>query len=207
MTGSKSDVPAIADGYHPIAASKIAVVVTYLEMLARPAESARPAQEWPIRHVERPGADWYRDLFRRIGTDWLWFSRLKLSDEALLGIIRDPGVAIFALAADGRDEGLVELDFREPGACELAFFGVTAPLIGTGAAWAMMSRAIAEAWSRPVTRFWVHTCTGDHPSAVRFYMRSGFVPYARAVEIADDPRGLGLFPRDAAPHIPLLSGS
>ncbi|HEX4893415.1 MAG TPA: GNAT family N-acetyltransferase [Hyphomicrobiaceae bacterium] len=206
MTDTDRCAPSIPDGYHPLAASKVAVVVTYLEMLARPAESARPAPEWPIRRVVRPDADWYRDLFRRIGTDWLWFSRLRLSDEALLGIIRDPAVAIFALARDGRDEGLLELDFRQPGACELAFFGVTAPLIGTGAAWALMHRAIEEAWTRPIKRFWVHTCTGDHPAAVPFYIRSGFVPYARAIEIADDPRLLGLFPRDAAPHIPVLGG-
>jgi hypothetical protein len=31
------------------------------------------------------------------------------------------------------------------------------------------------------------------------------VPYARSVEIADDPRLAGLLPRTAAPQVPILS--
>ena len=68
----------------------------------------------------------------------------------------------------------------------------------------LMQQAIARAWARPIERFWVHTCTLDHPSAVGFYRRSGFQPYAVMVEIADDPRLSGHLPREAAPHVPLV---
>lgn len=67
-----------------------------------------------------------------------------------------------------------------------------------------MNRAIDLAWSRPIERFWVHTCTLDHPRAVDFYVRSGFRPYERKIEILDDPRVIGLLPRSAAPDIPIL---
>src|ERR671917_454798 len=40
--------------------------------------------------------------------------------------------------------------------------------------------------------------------ALGFYMRSGFRPYKRAVEIADDPRLKGYLPPAAAPHMPPL---
>jgi hypothetical protein len=50
----------------------------------------------------------------------------------------------------------------------------------------------------------VHTCTLDHPNALGFYLRSGFTPYARSVEIADDPRLHGVLPRSAAPHVPVM---
>jgi hypothetical protein len=46
-----------------------------------------------------------------------------------------------------------------------------------------MNRAIERAWSRPIRRFWAHTCTLDHPSALGFYKRSGFRPFRRQVEI------------------------
>jgi hypothetical protein len=52
----------------------------------------------------------------------------------------------------------------------------------------------------------VHTCTLDHPAALAFYIRSGFHPYRRAVEVADDPRLLGLAPRDSASWLPLIEG-
>jgi GNAT superfamily N-acetyltransferase len=200
----------LADGYHDLPPGKVAVVVTSLEMRARPpARSPLPPQTEPkialtIRAQRAPTVDWYRDLHARVGADWLWFSRLSLSPAALEAIIRDPAVHIWALERDGRDEGLLELDFRVPGECELAFFGLTRPLIGQGAGRLLMQRAIAEAWSRPIERFWVHTCTGDHPGAVEFYTRSGFVPFARQIEIFDDPRLDGLIAETAAPHVPMI---
>jgi hypothetical protein len=60
------------------------------------------------------------------------------------------------------------------------------------------------AWARPISRFWVHTCSFDHPSAVAFYTRSGFRPYATMVELMTDPRLEGRLPPDAAPQIPLI---
>ena len=33
---------------------------------------------WDLRHVEHPDPDWYRDLYKRVGEPWLWFSRLVM---------------------------------------------------------------------------------------------------------------------------------
>ena len=79
-----------------------------------------------------------------------------------------------------------------------------ADLIGTGAARFLMNHALQIAWSRPIRRFWVHTCTFDHPSAVAFYQRSGFAPFRRQIEIADDPRLAGTHPRSAGRHVPIV---
>ena len=114
------------------------------------------------------------------------------------------GIEVYALVVDGREEGLLELDFRDPGQCELVYFGVTASLIGTGAARFLMNRALERAWRGDVRRVWVHTCTFDHPSAVAFYQRSGFTPFRRQIEVADDPRLDGTAPRDAAKHVPII---
>ena len=85
------------------------------------------------------------------------------------------------------------------------YFGVTAKLIGSGAARFMMNRALELAWSRDLSRVWVHTCTFDHPSAIAFYQRSGFRPFKRQIEVADDPRLDGKLPRDAARHVPVIA--
>ena len=94
--------------------------------------------------------------------------------------------------------------FARPAQCELVFFGVTAKLIGSGAGRWLMNRALELAWSRPVTRVWVHTCTFDHPAALAFYQRSGFRAFRRQVEVADDPRLDGTAPRDVARHVPVI---
>jgi GNAT superfamily N-acetyltransferase len=194
----------LPDGYSDVPHGKLAAVVTHLEMTARPARRDDPQGVWTLRKVDAPALSWYRDLFRRVGEAWLWFSRARMSDVELVAIISAPGIEVYALSVNGRDEGLFELDFREPGQCELVYFGVTGGLIGTGAARFMMNRALELAWSHDISRVWVHTCTFDHPSAVAFYQRSGFRPFRRQVEIADDPRLDGTAPRDAASHVPII---
>lgn len=195
----------LPDGYSDIPAGKIAAVVTHLEMTTRPPRRDDPPGTWTLRKADAPPLDWYRDIFRRVGEDWLWFSRARMTDAELAAIIHAAGIEVYALVVDGRDEGLLELDFREPGQCELVYFGVTASLIGTGAASFLMNRALERAWSRDdVSRVWVHTCTFDHPSAVAFYQRSGFRPFRRQIEVADDPRLDGTAPRTAARHVPII---
>ncbi|MCF3640507.1 GNAT family N-acetyltransferase [Rhizobium sp. TRM95111] len=195
----------LGNGYTDVPPGKLAAVVTSLEMRERPGKGRDPEQPGlTLRHVAAPATDWYRDLYRRIGTEWLWVSRLVMPAEELTSIIADPAVEVWAVLREGKAEGLLELDFREAGSCELAFFGLTPAIIGQGAGRWLMNRAIERAWSRSIRRFWVHTCSIDHPSALGFYIRSGFVPYQRQIEVFDDPRLSGLLPRDAAPHVPLI---
>jgi GNAT superfamily N-acetyltransferase len=111
---------------------------------------------------------------------------------------------IYALTHEGSEEGLLEMDFRKPGQCEIVSFGLTEKLVGTGAGRWLMNRALEIAWSRPLTRLWLHTCTFDHPSALAFYQRSDFRPFRRQVEVVSDPRLDGTVPRDVARHVPVI---
>ena len=194
----------LPDGYSDVPAGKIAAIVTHLEMTARPAPRPDPAGAWTLRRVETPPLDWFRDLYRRVGEEWLWFSRIRMPDAELSAIIHSPLVEVYALEHEGRDEGLLELDFRDAGQCEIAFFGVSAKWIGSGAGRWLMNRTLELAWSRPVGRVWVHTCTFDHPSALAFYQRSGFRPFRRQIEVVNDPRLDGTVPHDAARHVPVI---
>lgn len=188
-----------------VPAGEVATVVTSLEMRARPRPRPLPPSELRLARWKVPALPKYRALFRRVGEPWLWFSRLAMRDEEVERIIADSRVEVFA-AEDpaGVEVGMLELDFRTPGQCELAYFGLVPELAGRGHGRWMMAHALALAWRPGVERVWVHTCTLDHPSALGFYRAQGFTPYARAVETFPDPRITGLLPRDAAPHVPLL---
>lgn len=186
---------------------QIATIVTSLEMPERPKPAPLPPSPLRLVRWQRPSADKYRALFRRVGAPWLWFSRLAMADDDLLAIIHDEGVEVYAVAdSKGIEVGMIELDFRNAGHCELSYFGLVPELAGQQHGRWMMAQTNMLAWRKGVHRFWVHTCTLDHPSALGFYRKSGFVPYRRHVEIFDDPRLIGLLPRDAAPQIPLLGG-
>ena len=190
--------------YDPLHQSELAAVVTYLEMHSPPAAEVS-SSPLSLRRIERPTADGYRALFRLVGAPWLWFSRLAMDDEALNAIILDPEVELYAVEDEQtRDIGIVELDFREPGQCELAFIGLVSELSGKGHGRWLLAEAVRRAWREGVTRVHVHTCSLDHPAALSAYRRAGFTPYKRAIERFPDPRLLGILPSDSAPQVPLL---
>lgn len=195
----------LQNGLHDVPLGKVAVVVTYLEMTSRPDMTARALPEGVTFRRVTPDLAWYRDIYTRVGaTDWLWFGRLLLEDEALETVLADPGVEVYSLSRNGEDLALLELDFREEGACELQYFGLAAELIGTGAGRYLINAAIDRAWAKPISRFHLSTCTIDSPQALGFYRHVGFTPVKQAIEIADDPRLLGVLPETAGPHVPML---
>jgi GNAT superfamily N-acetyltransferase len=194
----------VLNGYTDLPAGTIAAVVTYLDMRWPPSSTPHEAPAaWSLVPLSDDLAR-YRVLFRRVGEPWLWFTRLIMTDEALRQIVENPKVQAFALRVADEDIGILELDFRQPEECELSFFGLVPEATGRGWGGVLIDEAIRRAWARPISRLWVHTCSLDHPHALGFYLRSGFKPYKRAVEIAEDPRLKGHLPRTAAPHWPLI---
>ncbi|WP_157216236.1 GNAT family N-acetyltransferase [Flavisphingomonas formosensis] len=192
-------------GLSVVPKGEIATIVTSLEMKAPPRAAPLPPSPFRLVRWREPSADKYRALFRRIGTPWLWFSRLAMDDRELRTIIHDPAVEIFAVTdRQGIEIGILELDLRTQATCELSFFGLVPELAGKGHGRWLMAQALGLAWRKGVERVWVHTCTLDHPGALGFYRRSGFMPFAQSVETFADPRIAGLLPRDAAPHVPLF---
>ena len=192
--------------YSPIPNGQIAAIVTSLEMTERPPLRPMPGGGLRLERWEAPALEKYRLLYRRVGEPWLWFSRLVMPDEELAAIIHDPDVMIWAVTdRRGIEVGILELDFREAGQCELAFFGLIPALNGKGHGRWLMAMALQAAWSRKsVERLWVHTCTLDAPGALGFYIKSGFTTYQRQLETFPDPRLTGHLPREAAPQIPII---
>jgi len=188
----------------PVGEGELAAVVTYLEMRF-PATGEVPASTLDLHRITEPDPERYRALFHLVGETWLWFSRLILSDEDLRAILQDPGVELYAVRdGNGRDVGMLELDFREPRQCELAFVGLTPDLAGLGHGRWLLAEAVRRAWREDIDRVHVHTCSLDHPAALSAYRRAGFAPYKRAIERFPDPRLLGILPKDCAPQVPLL---
>lgn len=186
---------------------KIAAIVTSLEMTAKPAPKADPPgmEGFSLDPIRRADVQRYLAIYRLLGERWMWFSRLMKPVSEMQALLADPAVLFFAARHGGRDVGLLEIDFRETGEAELAFFGLDESVLGRGAGRWLMNRALELAWARPIRRFWVHTCTLDHPGALDFYQRSGFRAFRRGVEIADDPRLKGVLPRECAGYHPVIA--
>ena len=111
----------LPDGYSDVPAGKIAAVVTHLEMTARPAPRPDPAGAWTLRRVDAPALDWFRDLYRRVGEEWLWFSRIRMPDAELAAIVHSPQVEVYALAMMGATKACSNWIFASPANAKSAF--------------------------------------------------------------------------------------
>jgi|SRR5579859_4243000 len=192
----------IPDGYTDLAPGKIAAVVTYLEMLDRPADSKTSSVK--LRQISNPDLSWYRGVFLRAGEHWLWWSRLEMNDTELAAVLNAPTTELFIAQVDGVEIGMAELDRSQPGQVEIAFFGLYAQALGKALGRPFMRAVLDRAWTSSISRVWVHTCTLDSAVALPFYVKCGFKPYKRAIEVADDPRLRGVLPESAAPQVPII---
>ncbi len=194
------------DGFINLPPGKIANVVTFLEMVARPhwIDSRDSQNSLTLRRDGQFDLNRYRALFRAIGDQWLWSSRLKYDDAELSHRIHDADTELFEVVVEDDIAGMVELRRNTPQTIELAFFGLKPDFTGRGLGRDVMHLTLQRAWAPATQKVWLHTCTFDHPAALKFYQRCGFRPSGFAVEIMDDPRLTGLLPKSAGPHIPLL---
>jgi GNAT superfamily N-acetyltransferase len=159
------------------------VKTTYLEMFARPEQVLPPPREGlTVVHARRPTVAYYRSLYDAVGQNYDWTSRKKLSDAELAALLNDPRLEVHVLHVDGVPAGFAELDRRTEGEIELVQFGLMPEFIGQGLGRFFLQWTIDRAWSYRPQRFWLHTCTKDHPAALPNYLKAGFAVYKEEVK-------------------------
>jgi GNAT superfamily N-acetyltransferase len=191
-------------GYTDLPPGKIANVVTYLALDAPLGAAPVDRPDLKLVRIAEPSVRRYRNLVSRIGDPWLWTSRAAMSDAEILAMLTKSGNQLHLLLKDDAEIGIVEFHADGPEVAEVNLFGVVPEATGTGAARWMMLEALRRVFVPPVRRVWLHTCTFDHPAALRFYRGLGFQPWKFAIEVDDDPRLSGLMPETAGPQVPLL---
>ena len=194
----------LTTGKYDVPADHVATVITTLEMTAPNMSARLPFPDGISARKEDLRLEAFRALFRKVGTPWLWTSGLTAPDAKVAAYLADPNVDVWVIYQDQNAIGLVELDFRQQGICELVLFGVVPEATGQGLGRPMMALAQLEAFARDITRFEVCTCHLDSPQALPFYIKAGFTPIKRTVEVFPDPRVSGHHSPDTAPQVPCL---
>ena len=185
----------------PVPDDHLGAVVTFLEMTERPKPRPLPPSPFRLERWAAPDPARYRALFTRVGSRWLWYSRLLMDDETLRASIGE----LWAVTDRGVEIGMIELDFASEGLCLIRFLGLVPELAGKGHGRWLFAQVLALAWRPGVRRVQVNTCSLDHPAALPAYLKAGFTACRRALESFPDPRGAGILPADAAPQIPFVS--
>ncbi len=164
------------------------VKVYYLEMLGHSRRFIPPPRDdLTIIHARQPSVAYYRFLYDAVGAAYHWLSRKKLSDQELATILNNSLNEVHVLLAHGVPAGFAELDRRREGEIELVQFGLVGEFIGQGLGKYFLQWTIDKAWSYQPRRFWLHTCTLDHPAALPNYLKGGFAIYKEEMIQRDLP--------------------
>jgi GNAT superfamily N-acetyltransferase len=154
------------------------VTIYYLEMLAHAKRSVlAPRNGLSVIHAQTPTVAYYRFLYNGVGKDYHWLYRGSLSDPDLAALIQNSLDEVHVLHVDGMPAGFAELDRRNNDEIELVQFGLMPGFIGQGLGKYFLQWTIDKAWSYEPKRFWLHTCTLDHPVALPNYLKAGFILY------------------------------
>lgn len=158
------------------------VKTTYLQMFAHLERVVPPSRDGlVVVYAKKPTVSYYRFLYDAVGRDYDWTSRKKLSDAELAALLHDPRMEVHVLMAEGVPAGFAELDRRKDGEIELVQFGLIPEFIGQGLGRYFLQWTIDKTWSYSPRRFWLHTCTKDHPTALPNYLKAGFAIYKEEV--------------------------
>ncbi len=159
------------------------VTITYLEMTAasqlRPKRSPDP--RFVVREVVVPQGQVNRFLYFLVGEKWDWVDKLGWSDRQWQDYVASGRLRTFLAFVEGNIAGYYELSRDETGSVEIIYFGLAPEFIGRGLGAALLTDALERAWAWDASRVWVHTCTLDHPAAVKNYEARGMRIYDRHV--------------------------
>lgn len=147
--------------------ASVDVKIYYLEMLRHNQQTMAPPREGlHVIHAQRPTVAYYRFLYNAVGKDYHWHTRGKMADAELAASLSHPRHEVQVLHVDGTPAGFAELDGRAADNVELLQFGLMPEFIGQGLGKWFLHWTIDKVWGSRPRRFWLHTCTLDHPKAL-----------------------------------------
>jgi GNAT superfamily N-acetyltransferase len=117
-------------------------------------------------------------VYEQVGTDGPHVRLRELvTDADLAATIQNTLNEVHVLYVEGTPAGFAGLDRRKGDDIKLVQFGLMPEFIGQGLGRSFLQWVIDKAWSYQPRRFWLHTCTLDHPAALPNYLKAGFTIY------------------------------
>ncbi|MBZ9612516.1 GNAT family N-acetyltransferase [Rheinheimera maricola] len=114
-------------------------------------------------------------MFRAVGARWQWFSRLSWNYQQWFDYLTTQQVRTWLLWVQGTPAGYIELLKHTDQSVEIKFFGLLPQFIGQRLGQPLAEAAVTLAAQWQASRIWLHSCSADHPSALKNYQQAGFV--------------------------------
>lgn len=117
-------------------------------------------------------------LYEFVGEPWHWNDKRFLTDDQWKRYAENRNLRTWVAYFRGSIAGYYELEKQDQGNTQIAYLGLAPMFIGRGFGGCLLSHAIQSAWGWEGTeRLWVHTCSLDHPGALKNYLARGFTIY------------------------------
>jgi len=154
----------------------------HLQMLSP--EELKPKalfSETQLVRIEIPFPALNRFFYQEVGKLWQWTDRQNWSEEEWSNWVEREKVQTWMLHLRGTPAGYFELDDQD-GDVEIAYFGLLPQFLCKGLGGGFLTAAIEKAWGMGAERVWVHTCSLDHPNALKNYLDRGFQIYRESLD-------------------------
>ena len=113
-------------------------------------------------------------FYKQVGKKHRWIDRLSWTDEKWINFISNKNLETYVISESEDLIGFFELLYNpELKETEISYFGLLEAYIGKGIGGYALSEAIKKAFEKKIKRVWLHTCTLDHPNALKNYLARG----------------------------------
>jgi RimJ/RimL family protein N-acetyltransferase len=123
---------------------------------------------------KNPTPEFCKFFYKEVGKDFFWRDRLRWSDQQWLKYTNNVFFNLYILKQKDKLAGYYELLYDpKTTSVEIAYFGIFKEFYGKGIGGYLLCDAISTSFKQAINRVWVHTCTLDHPNALKNYLARG----------------------------------
>ena len=113
-------------------------------------------------------------FYKQVGKKHRWIDRLSWTDEKWINFISNKNLETYVISESKDLVGFFELLYSpELEETEISYFGLLEEYIGKGIGGYALGEAIKKSFKKNIKRVWLHTCTLDHPNALKNYIARG----------------------------------
>ncbi len=119
-------------------------------------------------------------FYKQVGKKHRWIDRLSWSDVKWINYISNKNLETYIISESEELAGFFELLYNpELKETEISYFGLLEEYIGKGIGGYALSVAIKKSFEKNIKRVWLHTCTLDHPNALKNYIARGMTVFKK----------------------------
>ena len=119
-------------------------------------------------------------FYKQVGKKHRWLDRLSWSDQKWINYISNKNLETYLIIEKEDLAGFFELLYNpELKETEISYFGLLEEYIGKGIGGYALSEAIKRCFEKNIKRVWLHTCTLDHPNALKNYIARGMTVFKK----------------------------